>query len=706
MFNISRPLLKPRSSLLPKIDLIPQRTESAGRPSSFEILWQKISLSLDKIEEENDGSFEELFKLVESMTKTSNRTSISNKLMLRLSNLALNTVKSLVNCQSLKEFVGIWNKYKHTISIYDQIFIPWQESDPVNSNVRYIINDYAIKYFKESNIENILNLILEQIRNIHERKPVDESTAEAIDTVLFLGRKTQLYESIIAETTSYYSNYINEYSILSILPKIQQVLDQETVAIKDLFSSTLYVNKYIGALCPALYGTVFRENMTSFLNVLIDKKDFNAIRLLANLVEQTNDNTLIECFVSNWNNIISTFVNDIYNSHGLAVITELIDLQNLICEFQKILGDQYSRLFKFFRREINKNCDRTEFLLAKFCHQKILSNSNEFSQLLPSIIQILQYLENLDQFIGCYIQFYACRYINYATKPPAVEESTITTLKSVCGDDKFNMCYLISSDYDLSSQITSKFVSNTKFQFRCTVMKYDSWPSVPYGSIPDLPEISEVRARFEEFYMNERDNVSLKWLPLLEECTITYKKAKIIMSAIQASIFYHILKKINVNELNIPKKLLQDSLLELTRCGLIVRSKTQNTYIAANFKPTKNVINICQSLYAPRIASKRNQVQVYQSRKPALEALIVRILKQYGPNNEQTLFEKVNENGIFEITKDQFMLSLESLLSREMIMLSLDNTYIYGEMPVQDFSSMTTRYYSSFKMRPKIIINC
>ena len=139
--------------------------------------------------------------------------------------------------------------------------------------------------------------------------------------------------------------------------------------------------------------------------------------------------------------------------------------------------------------------------------------------------------------------------------------------------------------------------------------------------------MTTVRNLFEESCLKAHDSTKLMWLPLLDEVTFAYKGVNFTGAYQYYAIFNCKVQNKSQEDTQIPKKYQTEAFLGLSKAELITRMVGE--YVVASFKPQRKTTKFPSlSAYLPKALKVQSLDNFLIQRKPKIESLIVRTLKE------------------------------------------------------------------------------
>ncbi|KAK8895795.1 hypothetical protein M9Y10_013680 [Tritrichomonas musculus] len=450
--------------------------------SFFDDQWLIISPCIDNIfEQGSEGKFEPAFQAVERLCRNKQYCEkMNNQLLLKIDSFANIISKKLhppVNYQSVTsvlDFIQRSNTLLASIfSTFERSFLAPQLT------IEQLVHKHITKaiHVDQSIADGICSATIDEINNQRQKniseidsklninddnqkgnsKEINNQSPKnnlnPYQQTAFVISQFDLTKDIIkpleSDTADFYSKIkLNDNSSKILLKHIQLIIESEE-QIMNFFAVDIQ-KVSISKARDIIYVKRFIMELPQIIQTIMDSNDSDSMTLLSSLVSNSSSENLLKKFISSYSDdirqrcevilSISSEQNKNDNLNNDKIIPELIQIHSTMINVREIIGKQSSdMIFRAFKNTINEVTFKVAFLLAKYCHEMILSDPHAFTESITKIINLFRELESMDVFFTHYKEFLTVRLLKgtFDNESEAVkaEKSFIEKIEGICGEE-------------------------------------------------------------------------------------------------------------------------------------------------------------------------------------------------------------------------------------------------------------------------------
>lgn len=368
----------------------------------------------------------------------------------------------------------------------------------------------------------------------------------------------------------------------------------------------------------------------------------------------------------------------------------------------------YDTLRESFESVINRRQNKPAELIAKYVDAQLKSGNKEWSdeeldKLLDKVMVLFRYIHGKDVFEAFYKKDLAKRLLLGKSASFDAEKSMLLKLKQECGPNFTSKLEGMFRDMEISREMMSSFRETRHgtqpggIDLSVNVLTMGYWP--PYTPVEvTLPvQMGRYWEAFKSFYMGKHNGRKLQWQPSLGQCVLRaclpQGEKELLVSLFQTLVLLlfnqvDVLTCLDIREqTGIASEALKRTLqsLSLGKARVLLKApKTKEVTDTDTFQFNKQFKHkLCRI--------KINQVQlketveenvatnerVFQDRQYQVDAAIVRIMKMRRSLPHNLLLSECLGQLRFHIKPADLKKRIESLIDRDYIRRSKENSSIY-----------------------------
>lgn len=504
---------------------------------------------------------------------------------------------------------------------------------------------------------------------------------------------------------------INEYDVPAYLKYVDRIIAEETER------SSLYLESLTRM---PLIRTVETELIQSHLDLILKK---GLSEMLDDM--RTNDLLLLHALSSRIPNglselcshfnkqikqrgqlIVSNSERDKFMVQDLLLFKEKMDRVVIECFMkQERFINSLKEAFEHF---INQRPNKPAELIAKYIDSKLKSGNkeateDELERTLDRILVLFRFIHGKDVFEAFYKKDLAKRLLVNKSASVDAEKSMLSKLKRECGAAFTGKLEGMFKDIELSRDLMSSFKNHMTNQrldkpidLVVHVLTMGYWPTYQPIQV-NLPSyILDYYTAFEKYYSSKHSGRRLQWQPNLGQCTLIAHlqgKHELIVSVFQALVLllFNDKDEYSLSEI---AELTKIENLELKRTVQslavgkvkILTKEPRAKEVSDEDKLTFNAR--CKlNLYKMKINSVQlketpeektlTEDQIFLDRQYQIDAAIVRIMKTRRKLTHNELLTEIFQHLKFPVRGQDVKVRIESLIERDYLHRSEDDSSIY-----------------------------
>ena len=361
-----------------------------------------------------------------------------------------------------------------------------------------------------------------------------------------------------------------------------------------------------------------------------------------------------------------------------------------------------------FESFINERRNKPAELLAKFLDSKLGPCSKketvkDMEGLIDKVMAIFRFLSSKDVFEAFYQKDLAVRLLLGKSASLDDEQTVVSKIKAQCGPQFSATLERMLKDIDLSRDLLSAFRESEESRdgrmgdvdLNVLVLRTGTWPKIPLCDLQMPVRLSNHQDVFRSFYLRQYPSRRLTWLPSVANCVLRADfpkgRKELVASLYQTVIlllfndadeigYRHIRDHTGIDEADLKLTLhsLTTGNVRLLKKRPQGRNITEDAQFAYGFdfshKGQRRIkIDTIQTVQVLE-GLKRSDEKIAQDRGYALEAAIVRIMKEHKSLSDSDLLRKLLAIPVrsVDLTK-----RLESLIEKGYIARDKTNPLLY-----------------------------
>lgn len=395
-----------------------------------------------------------------------------------------------------------------------------------------------------------------------------------------------------------------------------------------------------------------------------------------------------------------------------VMVQELLELKtkmdNIVVKAFQDNIKFYDVLRESFESVINRRQNKPAELIAKYVDAQLKSGNKEWSdeemdKLLDKVMVLFRYIHGKDVFEAFYKKDLAKRLLLGKSASFDAEKSMLLKLKQECGSNFTSKLEGMFRDMEISREMMSSFKETRRetalgaIDLNVNVLTMIYWP--PYTPVEViLPvQMAKYLEAFKSFYIGKYNNRNLQWQPSLGHCVLKavlpHGEKELQVSLFQALVLLlfnsvDVLTYIDIREqTGIESDELQRTLqsLSLGKVRVLLKSPkvkavtdTDTFHFNKQFKHKLCRIKINQVQLRETVEENvATNERVFQDRQYQVDAAIVRIMKMRRSLPHNLLLSECLGQLRFHIRPADLKKRIESLIDRDYIRRSKENSSIY-----------------------------
>lgn len=563
----------------------------------------------------------------------------------------------------LKKLIQINTK---TTLFYSYVFASWRNG-PMSAQKKVISELHSSFIYDEKFTLLIINETLKFIDMIRLTGENDKQLQWVIDFFVKIGIVKEFLKEFEKNAQMYLSqNLISEFNSATIIKDVEAIIKKND----EIFRLTPIFNEVNAIFSNIAYNKFVISQLNYIFDAAFDSRDYKSISDISSLLSELPG--MEERYSTLWANKVSKTVNSLFQSPDLQTIPQLISINNFIESLKRIIPENiYKKLQLVLVRALNDAESFGIYLIARHIHNSTIADP-DFQNKINDVITILNRFEDKSSFTGFFMHFYCNRLIRYFSEPPPIEKIIQQNLENFIAPKEFRKIA------EMEEQISvAPFEYNETFPIKFKAIAPQTWIPPPAIKLTVPPEIEAARAAFLKELKSKRNNIALKFTPMIDEVTFTYKG----VSFVGFYPYLYVLKKVTNNEdlseCEIPSPYVHEILVGLSKMGLI--QKMAGKYIAvAKYRPQKKINKFPQfSAYIPKVPKRLASEELFIKRKPNVEIFVCKYVKQNTAITTEELDAIIIDKAPYSLTKREIEASIASLIATGIIVMGCDRKLVY-----------------------------
>lgn len=362
-----------------------------------------------------------------------------------------------------------------------------------------------------------------------------------------------------------------------------------------------------------------------------------------------------------------------------------------------------------FESFVNARENKPAELIAKYLDRILRQGNKQFSEeelesRLDKVLQLFRFIDGKDVFEAFYKKDLSKRLLHDKSASHDLEKVMISKLKAECGSQFTSKLEAMFRDVDASKDLMASFLRHAredgrKVDLQVSVLEASRWPLSSQQQEVNLPQsLLDYQEAYKTFYLGKHNGRKLAWQHFDGSCVVKAefpKGVKILALSLYQTVvvmLFNSTDSISFTDVKSASGIevgeLRRTLLSLA-CGNVrvlqkePRGKTVedgdvfvfNTNLT--HKMTRIKVNAIQMKETVE-ENKGTTERVFQERGHQVDASIVRIMKTRKSLNHTELISEIFNQLRFPVKVADVKKRIESLLEREYIERSPDNSMMYN----------------------------
>ncbi|EAY08431.1 hypothetical protein TVAG_354900 [Trichomonas vaginalis G3] len=494
-----------------------------------------------------------------------------------------------------------------------------------------------------------------------------------IDFIIKIGLEKEFLQSFEENSKNFlFRNPITDYQSTTIISQVDEIISNNKSIFQSINSS--FLEKIDNLYRSLAYNTFIVSELSTIFDNAFDLQDKNAFKTITNFINSSNIEGLVDKYKNLWISRLSTYLNSLFSMTNNSCIPKLISVYNFIKSFNdEIPSGLQGDLLLLLQRFLNDSNTFGIYMIARYIHN-IIVTEEVTDQKMKDVVSILSLFDDTDQFSQFYHHFLCNRLLRYFTPPPAIEKNSVISFSPFIEESIMKQINRMMDEmenveiFEHSSEMNIKFIAVTSGLWIVPLSKQLFVP----------PEVEIARESYRKHYKEKFPKRALNFTPLVDHVTFKYKGVSWSGFYPYLAVLMAISEDKNIFEIGLTQKCIPEVVNALLKLGLIQRMAGKYI-LASNFKPQRKLNKLPQlSIFLPQVPRKLDHKELFSKKKPKLEFLITRTMKNYEGVSADELYQQIANTSQFSIHRKEFDCCIASLIATEQITMDCNQKLHYN----------------------------